>query len=225
MSKAFDINEREPAVISKTAFVAELVPGNRKLVEFSIELTNTPGDLAKVASVLSKHRVNVLTGFHDAEHWSFFADVTQIDSSVDEIVNEISSLAPVRRVSIGQGLSEGIIVDTLHEQLMIGPFRAIVSRADVMSSILNRVKEIFGIEGKAGKAIVYGMGEAAGRTFYKGIARQIGAETIKSRIKDVIGLYMAQGWGTFKLISVDFDKASAKRFDEGVRNLSFSDTG
>ena len=32
---------------------------------------------------------------------------------------------------------------------------------------------------------------------------------MKSRIKDVIGLYTAQGWGIFKLILVDFDKATA----------------
>lgn len=209
MSKPLHTNEREHAVIPKTAFVAELVPGNRKLVEFSVELANTPGALAEVATILSKHKANILTGFHDSEHWSFFADVTQIDSSVDEITNEISSLTPVRRVSIGQELSEGIIVDTLHQQLMLGPFRAIISRVDVMSSILDRVKGIFGVEGKAGKAIVFGMGEAAGRTFYKGIVGQIGAETVKSRIKDVIGLYMAQGWGVFKLIRVDFDKATA----------------
>lgn len=209
MSKALHINEREHAVLPKTAFVAELAPGNRKLVEFSVELANNPGALAEVATVLSKHKVNVLTGFHDSEHWSFFADVTQINSSMDEIVKEISSLAPVRNVSIGQGLPEGIIVDTLHEQLMLGPSRAIIARADVMSSILDRLKGIFGVEGKAGKAIVHGMGGAAGRTFYKAIASQIGAETVKSRIKDVIGLYTAQGWGIFKLISVDFDRATA----------------
>jgi len=209
MSKALHISEREHTVISKPSFVAELAPGNRKLVEFSIELANNPGALAEVATVLSKHKVNLLTGLHDSEHWSFFADVTQIDSSVDEIVKEISSLAPVRSVSIGQGLPEGIIVDTLHEQLTLGPFRAIIARADVMSSILDRVKGIFGVEGKAGKAMVFGMGEAAGRTFYKAVASQIGAETVKSRIKDVIGLYTAQGWGIFKLISVDFDKSTA----------------
>jgi ACT domain-containing protein len=53
--------------LRKTAFVAELAPSDRKLVEFSIELANTPGDLANVANVLSKHKVNVLTGFHDPQ--------------------------------------------------------------------------------------------------------------------------------------------------------------
>ena len=194
---------------SKTAFVAELAPSNRKLVEFSIELANTPGALAKVASILSKHKVNVLTGFHDAEQWSFFADVTGIESSVSDIIKEVSSLAPVRKVSLGEGLSEGIIVDTLHQQLMWGPFRTIIIRAEVMTSILNRLKGIFGAEGKAGKAILYGIGEAAGRNFYKGIVSQIGPETIRSHVKDIIGLHTAQGWGDFKLESLDLNEMTA----------------
>jgi predicted hydrocarbon binding protein len=194
---------------SKTAFVAELVSGNSNLVEFSIELANTPGALAEVASILSKHKVNILTGFHDSLQWSFFADVTKIESSIDDIVKEISSLAPVSKVSVSEGLSEGIIVDTLHQQLMWGPFRTLLVRAEVVSSILDRVKGIFGADGKAGKVIVYGMGEAAGRTFYKGIARQISPETIKSRLRDVVGLGTAQGWGDFKLTSVDLNKMKA----------------
>jgi predicted hydrocarbon binding protein len=194
---------------SKTAFVAELVPGNSNLVEFSIELANTPGALAEVASILSKHKVNILTGFHDSVQWSFFADIAEIESSIDDIVKEISSLAPVSKVSLGEGLSEGIIVDTLHQQLMWGPFRTLIVRAEVVSSILDRVKGIFGADGKAGKAIVYGMGEAAGRTFYKGLGRQINTETLKSHLKDVVELDTAQGWGDFTLTNLDSNKMTA----------------
>jgi len=194
---------------SKTAFVAELVPRNRKLVEFSVELANTPGDLAKVAMVLSDHNVNVLTGFHDAKRWSFFADVTDIESSVDEIVKEISSLSPVSKVSLGKEVSEGIIVDTLHKQMAWGPFRTIIVRADVMSSILERVKGIFGAEGAAGKAIVHGMGEAAGRAAFKGIANTISAETMKAQFENLIQMYTAQGWGDFKLASLDLNRITA----------------
>jgi predicted hydrocarbon binding protein len=197
------------ALKSKTAFVAELAAGNRKLVEFSIELANTPGALAEVASILSKHEVNILTGFHDSKQWSFFADITKIKSSIGDVVKEISSLAPVSKVSLGEELSEGFIVDTLHQQLMWGPFRTLLARAEVVSSILGRVKRIFGDEGKAGKAMVYGMGEVAGRAFYRGIARQIGAETLKSHLKYVVGLDTAQGWGDFRLTSVDLNKMTA----------------
>jgi len=194
---------------SKTAFVADLVPGNRKLAEFSIQLANTPGALVEVASILSKHKVNVLTGFHDSEQWSFFADVTGIESSVEDIAKDISSLSPVSKVSTSEGVTEGIIVDSLHQQLKWGPFRSIIIQADVMSSIVNRIKGIFGPEGKAGKAVVFGTGEAAGRTAFKGIAAQLDEKVVRTHMKDLITLYKAQGWGDFKLGSLDLDNTTA----------------
>ena len=90
---------------SKTGFVAELVPGKRKLVEFSIELANTPGALASVASILGKHKIDVLTGFHDSTQWGFFADITETDSALDEIVKEISGLASVSKVAFSEKTS------------------------------------------------------------------------------------------------------------------------
>ena len=194
---------------SKTAFVAEFAPSNRKLAEFSIELANNPGNLAKVASILSKHKVNVLTGFHDSEQWSFFADVTEIESPLDEIVEEISSLAVVNKVSTSEGVTEGIIVDTLHQQLKWGQFRAIIVRAEVMSALLNRIKGIFGPEGKAGKAVIFGMGEAAGRTAFRGVTGQLDAKAVRTHMKDMLALYAAQGWGDFKLASLDLAKPAA----------------
>jgi predicted hydrocarbon binding protein len=193
----------------KTAFVAELVPSNRKVVEFAIEFANTPGAIAAVASILSKHKVNVLTGFHDPAEWGFFADVTNIESSADDIANEISSLAVVSKVSLSKEVSEGIVVDTLHGQMVWGPFRIITVRAGVMSSILQRIKGIFGAEGKAGKAIVFGMGEAAGRDFYKGLSSELSPEIIKSHIESLIGLLTADGWGDFKLTSLDLNRMTA----------------
>jgi predicted hydrocarbon binding protein len=178
-------------------------------VELTIELANTPGALAEVASILSRHKVNVLTGFHDAEQWSFFADVTEIESSVDDVAKEISSLTVVSKVSLSKEVSEGIVVDTLHGQMVWGPFRMITMRAGVMSSILSRIKGIFGPEGKAGKAIVFGMGEAAGRDFYKGLSTQLGPEIIKSHIESVIELLAADGWGDFKLTSLDLNRMTA----------------
>jgi predicted hydrocarbon binding protein len=193
----------------KTAFVAEVVPSNRKLMEFSIELAHTPGAVAEVASILSKHKVNILTGFHDAKEWSFFADVTEAESSIDDITKEISSLAIVSKLSLSKIVSEGIIVDTLHQQLVWGPFRSLIIRAEVMSSMLNRIKGIFGPEGKAGKAIVFGMGESAGQNFYKGLANHMGSEIIKSHVGDVVGLLTADGWGDFRLTSLDLNGMTA----------------
>ena len=193
----------------KTAFVAELVPSNRKLVEFSIEFPNTPGVIGAVASILSKHNVNILTGSHNPREWSFFADVTEIESSIEDVVKEISSLPTVSKLALGKEVSEGIIVDTLHQQLVWGPFRMITMRAEVMSSILNRIKGIFGAEGKAGKALVFGMGEAAGRNFYKGLASHMATDGLNSHIDQILGLCGADGWGDFTLTNLDLNGMTA----------------
>ena len=193
----------------KTAFVAELVLSKRRLVEFSIKLANTPGAITQIASILSKHKVNIENGFHNPGEWGFFADVTEIESSVDDVAKELSDLPIVSKVSLGKEVSEGIIVDTLHQQLVWGPFRTIIMRADVMTSILNRVQSIFGANGKAGKTIIFGMGEASGRHFYKGLAGRMNTHSLRPRIDDVIGLYMADGWGDFKLTNLDLNGITA----------------
>jgi len=211
VSEPVNVSSKDMPLNSKTCFVAELVPSNRRLVEFSIEFaTNTPGEMASVGLVLSKHHVNVLTGFHDAAKWSFFADITEISSSVDGLVNEISNLASVSKVNVGKEQSEGFIVDSFHSQLTWGPFRSVVIRADVMSSMLNRIKGIFGAEGKAGQALVYGMGEAAGRAAYKGVSAQLSDEVLRSHFEDEMFLYMAQGWGEVRVASLDMDRGTAR---------------
>ena len=55
------------SVPSKTVFFAELVPNGRTLVELSVRLDNIVGALSEVALVLAKRRVNILSGYHDAE--------------------------------------------------------------------------------------------------------------------------------------------------------------
>lgn len=189
-------------------FIGEIVPDGRKCVEFSIKLTNTVGALAQVASILIKHKVNIQTGYHDAEQWSFFADITEIDMSLDGIVKEISSLAVVTRVILGKEVSGGVIPDTLHQQLVLGPFRFVIVRADFMNAIFQRVKGIFGVDGKAGKVVIHGMGAAAGQDAYRR-ACELGSDFPKTHVEDILALYMAQGVGEFRLLNLNTDNATA----------------
>jgi predicted hydrocarbon binding protein len=190
-------------VAYKTAFVAELVPSGRRLTELSIELANTHGALAEVASILSKHKINVLLGFHDAKRWGFFADITEAESSLDGIVKEISSLDSVGKVSFSNTVTEGIIVDTLHERLEWGRFSLVAMRAEAVSSLLKSIRGIFGPGGEAGRVLLHHMGDAAGRSHYKGLADRMGADQARKHIEDIIGILGADGWGDFRLTSLD----------------------
>ena len=194
---------------SKTVFIGELIPDGRKYVEFSIELANTVGALTQVASILSKHNVNIQTGYHDAEQWSFFADITEIDITLEGIVKEISSLAVVTRVILGKEVSGGgVIPDTLHQQLVWGPFRFLIVRADFMNAIFQRVRGIFGADGKAGKVVIHGMGAAAGQDAYRR-ACELGTDFPKTHVEDILATYMAQGVGEFRLLTLNMDNATA----------------
>jgi hypothetical protein len=141
----------EPA--EKTPFIAELLP-SRQLVEFTVTLANTPGALEAVAAVLRKHHINVLSGFHTTERWSFFADITDSDVSAASLLDEVKALGIVSSVSATDA-SRGFIIDLLHFPLSWEKGKPLVlMTGEVLGSIFSRVREIFGAEGTVGKVLV-----------------------------------------------------------------------
>ena len=101
-----NLSSHPTSVTPKTVFIAEISPG-RHLAEFSIDLANTPGALADAAKILSKHNVNVLSGFHDAARWSFFADITETNASIDQLVQDLRGIKVDKRIRM-QEASNGI---------------------------------------------------------------------------------------------------------------------
>lgn len=191
----------------KTAFIAEIAPG-RRLVELSVELANFPGALREASEVLSKHNVNILSGFHDASRWSFFADLTESKAGPEQLSQELGQLKVVSGVRVQEG-SMGVLVDALHYPFMWGKYRAIMVRADVMSALLGSIRSMFGEDGAVGKVMLFAMGEAAGRTFFDIMVDQVGASTVKKELVNVMNLYSSFGWGIFRLIGVNFERGSS----------------
>jgi predicted hydrocarbon binding protein len=185
----------------------------RKLAHFVVELSNVPGALEHSASLATKHRVNILSGFHHAPSaaekafWSFFADLTDANTDADGFANEIKSLPSTVCVQYHQP-SNGLLIDTFHFPLLWGRRRGIMLRAESLGSILARVSGIFG-DGPAAKVILHEMGEAGGQTTYDELVSEIGAETFKRELPQVVGLYASNGWGDFQLLHIDFEKKTA----------------
>lgn len=194
----------------KTAFISEQLPG-RKVVEFSLEFrSKIPGELSRIATALAEHNVNVLTGFHDAARWGFFADVTDTKIPLEKLIHEMELLAVTKSIKVHAGVQEGVVIDALHYPLLWGEKRLIHIRAEVMSALLGRLREIFGKEGLAGRAMLFTMGEAAGRTGYTIVARGVGGEVFKKQVYNLVDLYTASGWGVFKIQELDVDKKTAR---------------
>jgi predicted hydrocarbon binding protein len=201
-----NLSSHPTSVTPKTVFIAEIFPG-RHLAEFSIDLANTPGALADASEILSKHNVNILSGFHDAARWSFFADITEANISADQLVQDLKGIKVISDVRL-QEASNGIQIDCLHYPVVWGQRRVIMIRAEQLSAILNRIRAMFGEDGPVAKVMLFAMGEAAGRESFRMMADEVSASTVKKELPNAMYLYSACGWGIFKAIDADFEQGS-----------------
>jgi len=192
-------------------FIAELVPHGKTLVEFSIKIANVAGGLSQVASNLTKHRVNVLSGYHANDEWCFFADITEIDWPLEDVIKDISSLSVVSQVITGEKVSEGLIADSLHKGIKSKPTQIeyLILRADSLRTFLQTVKGIFGPEGKTGRTLVKNMGMATGKQAYNQAVAVLGDQYLRKHVQELMDVYMAQGMGEYKLLNLDVQNAKA----------------
>jgi predicted hydrocarbon binding protein len=190
----------------------EFNPG-RKLAHFVVELSNIPGALEHSAALATKNSVNILSGFHHAPSasklafWSFFADFTDSKINPAEFASELRALPSTVDVRTHVP-PNGFLIDTFDFPLRWGARRAIMMRNESIGSIFARINAIFG-DGPAARVVLYEMGEAAGRSIFNGLVTEIGLDVFKKELSQVLGLYMASGWGLFELLHADFDKKTA----------------
>jgi predicted hydrocarbon binding protein len=179
------------------------------MAEFNVEFaSNNPGEMSQVAAVLEKHYVNILSGFHEAARWSFFADLSQSDASTVQLAQELEALPCVMKVRTHDGVN-GVVVDGLHHPLMWGKNRAVMFGLDSIISVFSRPREMFGTEGPVAKVILHEMGRAAGQSSIRTISEAIGKGRISEQLYNIMNLYAASGWGIFRLMNVDFDRGVA----------------
>jgi len=163
--------------------------------------------LAAASENLAKHHANVLSGYHDTVRWSFFADLTDCDATIEQVQRELASIGGVSDV-VNTDSVNGIIVDSLHFPIMLAGKRAIILRAETLNSILVRIREMFGEDGAVAKVLLFTMGEAAGQAMFKATAAQIGAK-VRDELANIINIYSATGFGIFRLSDVDLDRGTA----------------
>jgi predicted hydrocarbon binding protein len=200
---------KRPDHAPKTAFVAEVAAANSRMAEFDVEFaTNNPGEMNQVATTLAKHGVNILSGFHEAARWSFFADLSQSDASAARLGEELGALPFVTKVRTQEGVN-GVIVDGLHHPLAWGNNRAVMFRLDTIASMFSRPRDMFGTDGPVAKVILHEMGRVAGQSSIRTISETIGKGRIREQLSNIMNVYAASGWGIFRLMNVDFDRGVA----------------
>jgi predicted hydrocarbon binding protein len=198
--------------LPKDVLALEFNPSKR-LAHFVVELRNEPGALEHSAALATKHRVNILSGFHHAPSasqrafWSFFADLTESPVNAAGFARELSSLTSTVNVRYNVP-PNGLLIDGYHFPVQWGGQRAIMIRTESIGSIFARVNGIFG-DGPAARVILFEMGEAAGRAIYKDLEGSIGSKIIRDELSNVLRLYACNGWGIVELLRADFGARTA----------------
>jgi predicted hydrocarbon binding protein len=205
-------------------FVAELIPSNRKLVEFSmsripkdvgvefaegkrfvhflVRLKNVPGVFEKAFSIPFGSGAKILSDFHTASYssseavWSFFADYTEANGSPEETAGKLRSQPETIEVKyeVSKG---GLLIDGFHFPLRYGNDFAVLIRSDTAKAALARMNEILGWP-LAG-IVLYDIGEAAGKRTYDAIVDIVGKEVVEKNLSYMLLLYGSLGWGVFQV--------------------------
>lgn len=184
--------------LPKHVFASDYKP-SAKLAQFMIEMQNIVGAIQEQAQTIAKHSVNILSGFHDAPTlaergtWSFFADFTGADIEPEDLATEFRSHRSVLKVRC-QSSNDGFITDTMHFPVLLGNERAIIVRAPILASIVNRIRTIFGAESKSAEVILHQLGEAGGQSVFESVKAVLGVDFIRRNVARTLNLFTALGW-------------------------------
>jgi predicted hydrocarbon binding protein len=200
--------------LPKPLFVADFEP-KAKLAEFSIEMRNIVGAMREQTEAIAKHGVRILSGFHDAPTvaergtWSFFADFTAADIEPDALATQLRSLPSALGVRC-ESTSDGFITDTMHFPILLGSERAIIVRAGVLTSMIQRIKAIFGAASEPAHVILHQLGEAGGLSEFESVKAMTGTDFVKNNVARAFNLYVALGYGISSLTAIDFERKTAE---------------
>jgi len=196
--------------IPKEIFSGTYSP-DRKIVEFSFKLKNLPGVIEKISSIMAKHKINILSGFHvaypDKEEatWSFFADFTNSDVEMKEIVERIRSMNFILDMNFNEEKINGLLVDNFHFPLLVLNERSITLRVDSFANIVKRLYEVFG---SGGATILYEMGMELGENAVKKTKERYNIKGVEV-LKAILIERIAKGWGIPELEEFDEEKCVA----------------
>jgi len=183
-----------------------------KLCHFVVSLGNVPSSLETCAGLVARHRVTILSGFHqkssDSLLWSFFADFAEADISPADLASEIGFLPSSRGVRF-KTATRGLLTDSFHFPILLSGERSIVLTTGSLEAIFQQIRGVFG-DGAPARVLLFEMGKAAGAAMMKGLVDRLGRSIVRDELQTIMGLYSSSGLGKMHLVSMDFDKETAE---------------
>ena len=174
------------------------LPG-KSIVGLHIFCVNTPETIYGLSKFLVKHNAkllyaNILAKNGNAE-LTVFLDITDATEPIDRIVDEISSLDFVRKVSIINPLFKGLIIDSVHFPILLMGKRAWIVSGAVLKGLFKDFKESFG---DAGRVFLYHLGVGIGRDLYETYKEYVSSSL--DMLELIKAFSKALGWGIIEEI-------------------------
>lgn len=194
---------------TKELFIGLYSP-ERRLIEFQVEIKNVIGALAKISTTIAKLGINICSGFITAYPekpnalFSFIADITNVNVTPEQVVEELRKLDAVLKVSFYEPKVKGFMIDNLHFPLLTLGERSLTFRIESMVRMFERLYEIFG---SSASFIIYQMGLSLG-------GEKVEKMRIKYKMSDeeilsiILNERIAKGWCIPELI--DFNKIESR---------------
>jgi len=185
---------------------------NRRLAEFVVELKNVPGAIAKASEVLGAKKANILSGFHsfypekEVGTWSFFVDLTEVDTTPQELAEQIRKLPVVSNVVFSEAQFGDLIIDDLHFPMVVLGKRSLILQVETFDDMFKRLYEAFG---SGASVILYEMGVSAGENKARNVIKDYGVSGVEAA-SIILAERVAHGWGIPKLLEFDEQKPKAK---------------
>jgi predicted hydrocarbon binding protein/predicted amino acid-binding ACT domain protein len=185
---------------------------DKTLAHFVITMRNQVGVLEELSQVLTRSKVNILSGIHEAPvgsdgKWSFFVDATNATSSPDELSKEFSRSPNVLDVKFRVSRI-GFISDLFHfPPRSVGPI--LVMSVASLREIFRHLREILGT-GPVGDVLIHQLGIGNGKGIGQTIQSLFGKRPNREELEEYLHLIRTAGWGVETLKELDYENSAAR---------------
>lgn len=201
--------------MSKTLDYPRIIPcavhaPGRNISQVVILTNDLLSALSDVAAKLAVHHVGVLSGLIAAEPGmkmnviSLFIDLTNSDTPLKKLLEELRSLRPVINVEEAvRKVRQMAINGATHMTTFLGK-RVVIMDVEGVGAMLTWLVELFGT---GGQAILFDMGLRAGRSMARTLRDAYGLEG-RDLVETFLALHVAAGW--FRYVVIDYDEGTPR---------------
>ncbi len=162
-----------------------------------VKLNDVPGALSSVLELLSSHLDLVASVRYSLDSggaiWSGFGKSLSKAETAGKLKKLVERSPMVVDCEV-KASDRGLLVDSFHTGIEVAPDRpGIVLPLAGVSRMYGRLAEVFG---SGGETILFEEGSALGESSGKYLNAKLGQDSLDWKVKALLGMYTAYGWGS-----------------------------